>query len=890
MNNKLLLSIIFVFCLPGVFRANGQDVGEAEVRPEREPFVTRLDGPDVEQGLQGKNIALWQSHGRYFDMRDDRWKWQRARLLGTVEDLYTQSYVLPFLVPMLENAGAYVMLPRERDMNSHEVIVDPDGGLAQKGYTEINGSEKWKAANNLKGFAYKNATISGTENPFKNGFVRTVNTVTDKGKVSKAQWFADIPADGDYAVYVSYASLPESAKDARYIVNSLAGNEEFEVNQRMGGGTWVYLGTFPFEAGRSALPVVELLNLSADKNQVITADAVRIGGGTGNIARKTSYGELVTSGYPRFIEGARYWLQWAGMPESVYSTTGGSSDYEDDYKSRGLWVNYLAGGSSQLPDCQGLGIPIDLSFALHTDAGKTGDSYTTVGTMPIISTKGNPLGTGESRLTNQRLATLVTDQITGDIRSLYDPSWTRRKMLDKGYYEAMEPQVPALLVELLSHQNYADMRYGLDPQFRFDVSRAIYKGILKYLSERDGQAYVVQPLPVKSFAIEGTGGSYTLRWEGTEDPLEPTANPEYYIVYERVGDGPFIELAVVDDPWLSITTPDTKIYSYKVVAANAGGLSFPSEVLSLCNMGSGSPQVMIVNGFTRISGPTEVFSSGRVGFDYQDDFGVPYIYDIQYTGYQTEFRPNIEWKSDDSPGHGASHADYETTIVAGNTFDFVYLHGKAIREAGFSFISSSVDAFVNSESDFRFVDLILGKQKEIKTGARGDRKFKPFSTELRQKLTQNCLNGGNLFISGSYIGSDLFDNPLSDSDTRTANKNFGSSILGLDLGQSHATITGEVKEVKSRYKVFTPGVKYDFRQKLNSESYAVESPESFSSTSSSAAPILRYCENDYVAGIAYDAGTYRAVTIGFPFESIDSEPQRDTLMRQILSFLSGNSK
>ena len=61
-----------------------------------------------------------------------------------------------------------------------------------------------------------------------------------------------------------------------------------------------------------------------------------------------------------------------------------------------------------------------------------------------------------------------------------------------------------MLLELLSHQNFADMKFGLDPTFRFTVSRAIYKGMLKYLSARYGCAYAVQPLPVNSFATAFT--------------------------------------------------------------------------------------------------------------------------------------------------------------------------------------------------------------------------------------------------------------------------------------------------------------------------------------------------------------------------------------------------
>ena len=72
-------------------------------------------------------------------------------------------------------------------------------------------------------------------------------------------------------------------------------------------------------------------------------------------------------------------------------------------------------------------------------------------------------------------------------------------MWDQRYFEAWTPRVPAMLLELLSHENFADMRYGHDPRFQFAVSRAIYKGILKYLSDAYGYRYVVQPLPVRKF-------------------------------------------------------------------------------------------------------------------------------------------------------------------------------------------------------------------------------------------------------------------------------------------------------------------------------------------------------------------------------------------------------
>ena len=83
---------------------------------ERPVLVSRLGGVRASEGLDGRYIALWHSHGYYFDMPLDRWEWQRAKLFGSVEDLSVMAYVIPYLAPMLENSGATLFLPRERDI------------------------------------------------------------------------------------------------------------------------------------------------------------------------------------------------------------------------------------------------------------------------------------------------------------------------------------------------------------------------------------------------------------------------------------------------------------------------------------------------------------------------------------------------------------------------------------------------------------------------------------------------------------------------------------------------------------------------------------------------------------------------------------------------------
>ncbi|MEG0648128.1 MAG: xanthan lyase, partial [Bacteroides sp.] len=256
-------------------------------------------------------------------------EWQRARIFQTVEDLYTQSYVLPFLVPMLEQAGANVLIPRERDTQTNEVIIDNDGSLSQRSvYAEQTGGNVWKVGQ-TPGFAQLRATYKAFENPFKEGTYRFAETIK-KGKESLAEWIPEIPQNGKYAVYVSYQTVENGTDDALYTVHHKGGVSAFKVNQRMGGGTWIYLGHFAFDAGNNQNGKVTLSNRSSKAGRMVTADAVKIGGGYGNIARRISDEGATenrkssdtsvkpvdkqlptidypyeTSGYPRFCEAAR---------------------------------------------------------------------------------------------------------------------------------------------------------------------------------------------------------------------------------------------------------------------------------------------------------------------------------------------------------------------------------------------------------------------------------------------------------------------------------------------------------------------------------------------------------------------------------------------------------
>ena len=158
---KLALPIA-TFCLTAL-ATRAQQAAPTTFAPHSEqPLVTNMSAPTTPtQGLTGRHIAIWHSHGRYYERTQDRWEWQRARLLQTVEDLYTGSYVLPFLVPMLENAGANVLVPRERDWNRLEVVVDNDGNTLspQSLYKETNGLQAWQKGNSFTDIGMDSRTM-----------------------------------------------------------------------------------------------------------------------------------------------------------------------------------------------------------------------------------------------------------------------------------------------------------------------------------------------------------------------------------------------------------------------------------------------------------------------------------------------------------------------------------------------------------------------------------------------------------------------------------------------------------------------------------------------------------------------------------------------------------
>ena len=800
------------------------------------------------RGLQGKHIALWGSHGRFYHQKRQTWIWQRARLWTTVEDLYTSSYTMPFLVPMLENAGAVVVQPRERDTQEHEQVVDDSEAVVSNGaFVKSKG----------KGWATPLGPLMDKDNPFLSGGYSISNSSV-KGEI---RYTPNLPK-GEYAVYVSYKTVSGSTKSAKYVVKHKGQETVYLVNQRMGSGTWVYLGTFAFDNDTANNYVV--LHSSGTK-EVVTADAVKFGGGMGSVARyphpeavdnvpssqpmeldsltdtiqvPVDYKALAeTSGMARYLEGARYWLQYAGIPDSIYNYTKSKNDYTDDYACRGKWVNYLSGGSSANPKQYGLRVPLHLSMAFHSDAG-TRYNGTIVGSLLIYTDfdngKKKEFPTGVTRMVNRDYGDFVQSQIVADMQALFAPHWERRQLQNASYAEARYPKVPAVLLELLSHQNYEDMRYGLDPRVRFVVSRAIYKGMLRFIHEQYGTKMVVQPLPVKQMRMERDSSSIKVRWEATKDRLEPTAKPSYYVVYTRKNDGDW-DNGVKVKTTEYVFTPEVGVRSdIRVQAGNAGGVSMMSEVLSAYIAPEEKGQVLILNGFTRVSGP-EWFEDETYAGIRPLSHGVGYGKDIAFIGEQHDFTIKNKYVNDDECGWGSCFCDQQASFMMGNSFDYPSQHGRVLASKGYSYISSNayaIDTIVGCDA----VDLIMGKQKTYVLGK--DTSFQCFTEQLQGLLTDYLVAGGSLLMSGAYIASDM------QSDT---NKVFMKEHLHYSYRCNHASKQGGVTMNSQLLGVG----KYNFDTAPNKQRIHTENPDCIM-PAKGAVCVARFSDTNLSAAVAYD--------------------------------------
>lgn len=781
--------------IPNYLRTNN-DIEESRYLPYETGKValTHLSNPwQPSQGLLNRNIALWNSHGMYYDKNTDKIRWQRPALFGTVEDMLSTQIVLNYLLPMLRNAGAEVYMPRERDWHN-------------------------------EGF-HLNKTRVG-------------DTLIFKGKVSRPD---------AYWVRIAYP-VGSKSKKVRCDVKHGGVTTSYQINTSLGGNTWLYLDPLYIKDSIQ----LSFYNVASNRQWDITK--VYVGGGC----------SVLNDNLPAFVDAAVYYLRKFGAPDSIVykQKPDRDNDYYDDLYGRAKWTNYLSGGSDVNPDYPGVDIPLDLALAIHTDAG-VGKPDSIIGTL-LVCTSDSLSPTGYNQLANNDFANYVLKEIVEDLSTTFKIKWPSRGIWHRSYVETRVPTVPSIIVELLSHQNFADMQYAHNPVFQFTIARAIYKATLRYLSEIHKSGYVIQPLPIKDFAALLQKDSVELSWKPLVDKLEPTAYPTRYKIYTCIEDGSFDNGIIVQGTSYTLPIEKDVLYRFKVAALNQGGESFPSEELAVCKVNKEEGEALIINAFDRVSPPYTYLTETEAGFKHQIDYGVPFHYDLSFVGHQYEFLQNKPYKNDMNPGTGASYRD-TAMVIQGNTFNYPYIHGKALRDNGYSFSSCNKDALSSTpelDKDFKeydLIDLILGKQCDSQF-------FELYPTELQRVLFEYVQNRrANLLITGAYVASSH------------KSELFIEKGLRYTLQQDGATKNGVV---------YAPEQQSYFNLQImpNAKQYFVQNVQSILPADDNGEVIMQYADTQLPAAISVGRRSDIVVT-GFPFESIIGDEARYYLMKYILEKL-----
>ncbi|HNM45741.1 MAG TPA: fibronectin type III domain-containing protein, partial [Candidatus Sumerlaeota bacterium] len=762
--------------------------------------------------LTGINVFTYGGHGRTWDgdAGTPYWRWQRGFVNNMLED-FGNTDAVEFFIPYLLNAGATVIPIRPVGFQNNEVIVDNPAATFTGSWSNSSSTRFYGS-----GVPYRYATSATTE-------------------TATATYTPNIPAAGYYPVYtwVNYGS--DRAPGQLYRIRSTGGESLIRVNHRRVGRGWVYLGQYYFAAGSNpatgSVVISNLLPAGAPAGSYVTiADAIRFGNGMGNVSNGGG-----VSGYSRREESTVYWIQngWGNGDTTADAMWDNANTSDDENLSWSApprvatYMNRLEAGAADA-------YKYSIYLAWHSNAA-TGTARGCVG-----------LVTSSTTLHQQDWATKVADSIDADAL-IEDANWeytwnnrsssystggygeiTNSYFADTTYGGTAGGEMDATICEIAFHDNVEDAALLRDPKARNVFGRAAYKAVVRYFNQYQGTPLVFLPEPPVRFrAVNNGSGGVTLSWAAPPTGGANGGAATGYRVYQST-DGLGFGLPVA-----SATTSTTingltagQVYYFRVTATNAGGESLPSEVLAVRVRASGTPKILVVNGYDRLDRYNDV------------DRGLSSPVDLL----------NVE---------------------RNNSYNYVRQHGSAISAAGFSFDSASNEAVISS-------DIALGNYEVLVWIAGEESSADVTFNATERTAVQNFLNlgGRNIFVSGAEVGFDLA-RPTNGIAPTFYNNYLAAAYVGDDGGSYQATgVAGTI----------LAGITMNFP--ASATMYNADYPDVLNGINGSVLCANYTGGGTGGAAIQFSGGSpaRKVVNFGFPFEGINSASVRNQTMAAILGF------
>ena len=602
-----------------------------------------------------------------------------------------------------------------------------------------------------------------------------------------ATWTPGFNVPGVYAVYAWFKPGSNRVTNAHYQVHHAGGVEDIVVSQEVHGSTWRYLGSFYFKPGLGQ--GVTLLNDSPQTSDVVIADAIRFGGGFG------------PSGYQRYEEASLYFSEFMG-----FDTSG-----ENDVVVR---PHYAEWERVQSDD------PVYISW--HTN----GYDGSVRGTESYIhDTEPTP---GSSDLQYWVHTTLIDG-----IRQLWEPGWVDRGRKSRDLGEVRElSTMPGVLIELAFHDNADDAAALKEPVFEQISARAIAQGVVKYYAARDGRPVELAPETPEHLRVRNSGyNQVRVSWDAPPYGGALGDPATSYRVY-RSADGLSWDSGteVGGSPYVMAGVGNGETVFVRVTAVNAGGESFPTEVLG-ARQGNPAPSLLL------IVWDFNLLVAGQSIVECTPQSWVPDC-------------TNVRMRLDQM-----------------NNFSYVAQHAAAIP-GGYAFDSTTRGALLDNHislTTYTAVDWLSGVDYRYR-GEGG------IDAAVQAKLIEYLNGGGALLLSGSEVAWDLVSRGLGPDFYHNWLR---AEFVADDAGTYQVTAAPEGALVGLGPFNLDDG---------GHGTYNVRWPDRIAANAG-ATPALKYeGGTGGVAAIQY-AGSYRLMVMGFPLEAVYPDADRQALTSRALTWL-----
>ena len=554
---------------------------------------------------------------------------------------------------------------------------------------------------------------------------------------------------------------------------------------------------------------------------VVIADAIRFGNGMGDVAR----GSVGVSGYPREDEAQRYWAQ----SELGHNAVGFSSSIWD--LSGVTDINDNVGTAARWArEMNRQSYNNDRWRRVYLEFHSNAFNGSARGTVCLVTNTG-------ATTYQSAFATILGDTVEDDMVALQDRfehNWWRRFNPLTSAYGAISTtnnsnEFDATIIEVAFHDNWQDAALLRDPKVRNAVARSCLHGLIKFLNYIPGSQIPVTFLPntpENVRAVNPGDGTIVVSWTAPPSGSPFGHAPTGYKVYRSPNGYGFDSGTDVGNVLNATLTdiPAGETVYLRVAAYNAGGESLPSQVLAVRRPATGRADVLIVNGhntFSRFENPTQMLPAGAME------------------------RPIPRQV---------------------NSFDYVIQHGEALATHNLSF-DSSANAVVESGAlnlaGYDAVVWILGRESTWDG---------TLSASEQTLLNDYLLGGGRLFISGSDIAWDL--------DAQGG----GQFFYNATLGAGYVADDAGTYAVTGADGIFADLGAFDFNP-ANGAGYDTRSPDVIAAEPGGLEVLSYVGGTGGTAGVQYDAGGYRVVTFGFPFEAISSPLVQADVMGRVMGFL-----